>query len=81
MDTKLLRYMQEFCRDAGLPCGMRRVRQLAGLQRRLGRITDLQVLLRTVDAFAAKHPGWRRRSAPLRRHLLHRRQELLRSLR
>jgi hypothetical protein len=81
VQLKLLRYMQEFSREAGLLHGARSAPRLAGQQRRLGRITDLQVLLRMIGDFGAKHPAWRRDAASLCRHLQRRRAALLQSLR
>lgn len=80
IELKLLRYMQEFSREAGLLHSAQPAPRLAGRQRRLGRITDLQVLLRMIADFGARHPAWRRQAAPLRRHLLRQRQQLLQAL-
>jgi CHAD domain-containing protein len=82
IQLKLLRYMRDFSRDAGWPVGGEPsgTGKLTSLQHRLGRITDLQVLLRMIDRFGAKHPAWRRDAASLRRHVQHQQRVLLRSL-
>lgn len=80
IEVKLLRYMQEFSREAGLQRGAQPARRLAGPQHRLGRITDIQVLLRMIEDFGARHPAWRREAASLRRHLHRQRQALLQPL-
>lgn len=73
--------MQEFSREAGLLRGAQAAPRLAGPQHQLGRITDIQVLLWMIGDFGARHPAWRRDAAPLRQHLLRRRQALLQALR
>jgi hypothetical protein len=70
-----MRYMQDFARAAGLriPSSAAMPRHIGRMQRQLGGISDLRVLIKILDRFAAKHPAWRRKSAALRQHL-HRRQ-------
>jgi hypothetical protein len=76
---KSLRYMEDFGRAAGLRATRERgsTLQINRLQHRLGKVTDIQMLLETIDRFAARHPRWKREAAPLRQHLCHQRLQLL----
>ena len=76
---KALRYMGEFCVAAGLPGASTRP-SAASLQRRLGVITDLQVLLRMIDRFGSSHRRWMATAAALRQHLWRRRARHLAAL-
>jgi CHAD domain-containing protein len=71
VQLKSLRYMQDFARTAGLriPSSPNVPRHIGRMQRQLGEISDLRVLIRRMDRFAARHPAWRRKSAALRQHL------------
>jgi CHAD domain-containing protein len=51
--------------------------RLAGWQVRLGKITDLQVLLGSLQRYGSRHRKWRVEAAPLRRHLQRRRRQQL----
>ena len=73
---KELRYMAELGRAAGMP-RLPRLARLITLQTRLGTVTDLDMLLRVLARFAAKHPHWRE-ARVLRRELLDRRSVLVR---
>jgi hypothetical protein len=51
--------------------------RLAGWQMRLGKITDIQVLLGLMQRYGSRHRKWRVEVAPLRRHLQRGRRQLL----
>jgi CHAD domain-containing protein len=71
VQLKSLRYMLEFARAARLriPAAAGAPRHLGRAQRKLGGISDLRVLIRLLDRYAAKHPAWRLESAGLRQYL------------
>lgn len=76
---KSLRYMQEFIRAAGLrmPSSLAAPRHIDRLQRELGEISDIRVLIGLLDRFAAKHPAWKRKSSALRRDLLRQQRRMM----
>jgi len=68
---KSLRYMEEISRAAGWGPASQRItpRQIDRMQRKLGRIVDLEVLSRLLDRYTVKHPARRRESALLHNRL------------
>jgi hypothetical protein len=51
--------------------------RFATRQVQLGQITDLQMLLQSIERYGARHPKWDKDATALRAHLQHRRQQLL----
>jgi CHAD domain-containing protein len=75
---KQLRYMTALYRAAaGDAAGLQPLPRLAGWQVRLGKITDIQMLLGSMQRYGSAHRRWRVEAAPLRAHLQRRRRQLL----
>lgn len=78
---KQLRYMAELTQAAGTTLSAPLLlKRLAALQERLGAVTDVDMELRAVARFAARHPHWGEDARALRAGLLQRRATALHRL-
>jgi CHAD domain-containing protein len=75
---KKFRYMVEALSPDFTGYNNRQVRRLALYQRKMGLVQDLEVLQRTVNAFASKKPAHKPRLEPFGKYLQGRRQRALR---
>jgi CHAD domain-containing protein len=74
---KELRYMTELQRTAGGHVPRSARLRFATRQVQLGKITDLQMLLRLIERYGARHPRWEQEATALRAHLQQCRRQLL----
>jgi CHAD domain-containing protein len=81
IQLKSLRYMTELhCAAGGAAPRSTRLLRLTGRQDQLGRITDLQMLLKSMERYGSRHRRWLQEAAPLRRHVQRQRRQLLNQL-